>query len=115
MYTCTCIHYVRTYTRTYSCEAKAFEAFELMASKGVSGLAVVDDDGKIIQNTSATDLKVCMCMCKRIYVVCVCVCKINVRMKDVSDSRRSGRLSRERAPLISRYAYLCCVCVCVCV
>ncbi len=35
----------------------------------------------------------------RIYVVCVCVCvcKESACVKDVSDSRRSGRLSSEGA------------------
>ncbi len=51
-------------------DSKAYKAFEIMVNKGISGLAVVDEDGIIIHNTSTSDLKVCfVCMC-----VCVCVC-----------------------------------------
>jgi len=37
--------------------AKAYDSFEKMSTSNLSGLAVVDDDGKIIHNTSATDIK----------------------------------------------------------
>jgi len=35
----------------------AHEAFEIMANHQLSGLAVVDDKGKLVHNTSATDIK----------------------------------------------------------
>ncbi len=55
-------------------DSKAYKAFEIMVNKGISGLAVVDEDGIIIHNTSTSDLKVrflyvCVCVC-----VCACVC-----------------------------------------
>jgi len=37
--------------------AKAYEAFEKMSTANLSGLAVVNEEGKIIHNTSATDIK----------------------------------------------------------
>jgi len=36
---------------------KAYDAFDKMSNANLSGLAVVDADGKIIHNTSATDIK----------------------------------------------------------
>ena len=38
-------------------EASAASAFELLDSKRLSGIAVVDEDGKLIGNTSARDIK----------------------------------------------------------
>ena len=38
-------------------DASAASAFELLDSKRLSGLAVVDEDGKLIGNTSARDIK----------------------------------------------------------
>ena len=37
--------------------ASAAEAFELLDSKRLSGIAVVDEDGKLVGNTSAKDIK----------------------------------------------------------
>jgi CBS domain-containing protein len=37
--------------------AAAHTVFELMAERGLSGVAIVDDDGKLVHNTSATDIK----------------------------------------------------------
>jgi CBS domain-containing protein len=37
--------------------ATAAEAFELLDSKRLSGIAVVDEDGKLVGNTSAKDVK----------------------------------------------------------
>jgi len=37
--------------------ASASDAFELLDSKRLSGIAVVDEDGKLIGNTSARDIK----------------------------------------------------------
>eukprot|EP00281_Chroomonas_sp_CCMP1168_P015091 CAMPEP_0206219112 /NCGR_PEP_ID=MMETSP0047_2-20121206/4150_1 /ASSEMBLY_ACC=CAM_ASM_000192 /TAXON_ID=195065 /ORGANISM="Chroomonas mesostigmatica_cf, Strain CCMP1168" /LENGTH=299 /DNA_ID=CAMNT_0053641643 /DNA_START=71 /DNA_END=967 /DNA_ORIENTATION=- len=38
-------------------DSKACKAFEMMVNKSLSGLAVVDEDGIIIHNTSTSDLK----------------------------------------------------------
>lgn len=38
-------------------DSKAWKAFDIMAQKGISGIAVVDEDGVIIHNTSTSDLK----------------------------------------------------------
>lgn len=38
-------------------DAPAFEAFEVMDRQNISGLAVVDDEGKLLGNTSARDVK----------------------------------------------------------
>mmetsp|Transcript_9964 Transcript_9964/g.15364 ORF Transcript_9964/g.15364 Transcript_9964/m.15364 type:complete len:334 (-) Transcript_9964:202-1203(-) len=38
-------------------DAPAFEAFEVMDRQNLSGLAVVDDEGKLVGNTSARDAK----------------------------------------------------------
>ena len=37
--------------------ATASEAFGMLVSKGVSGLAVIDEDGRIVESTSAKDIK----------------------------------------------------------
>jgi len=37
--------------------AKAYEAFDKMSTANLSGLAVVNEEGKIVHNTSATDIK----------------------------------------------------------
>jgi len=37
--------------------SKAYDAFETMSQLNLSGLAVINDEGKIIHNTSATDIK----------------------------------------------------------
>eukprot|EP01082_Thalassiosira_pseudonana_P015735 g14142.t1.1.5e17418c g14142 g14142.t1 contig9:1264666-1265852(-) len=42
-------------------EASAADAFELLDSKRLSGIAVVDEDGKLIGNTSARDIKNAVC------------------------------------------------------
>ena len=44
---------------TISKHRKAIEAFQVIRSKGVSGIAVVNKHGKLIGNISASDLKVC--------------------------------------------------------
>jgi len=38
-------------------DSKAWKAFDIMRQKGISGIAVVDEDGIIIHNTSTSDLK----------------------------------------------------------
>jgi len=38
-------------------DSKASKAFDIMAQKGISGIAVVDEDGIIIHNTSTSDVK----------------------------------------------------------
>jgi len=40
-----------------SASTKARDVFSLMASKNLSGLAVTNNDGKLVHNTSATDIK----------------------------------------------------------
>jgi len=42
---------------TIPCTATAFDGFNLMATKDVSGVAVVDEDGCIIHNMSSKDMK----------------------------------------------------------
>jgi hypothetical protein len=51
MYVCMCVC-----VYIYGCDM--YKAFEIMVNKGISGLAVVDEDGIIIHNTSTSDLKV---------------------------------------------------------
>jgi CBS-domain-containing membrane protein len=43
--------------KSIRCDVKAAFAFEKMAEHNLSGLAVVDEDGCLIHNTSATDIK----------------------------------------------------------
>lgn len=47
------------HSHIYCLSACLVQAFEIMVNKGISGLAVVDEDGIIIHNTSTSDLKVC--------------------------------------------------------
>jgi len=39
--------------------SKAIEVFRLMDNKKLTGVAVVDESGRLVGNTSASDLKVC--------------------------------------------------------
>jgi len=50
--------YITSPIKSIKSTVKAYEAFELMSKLDLSGLAVVDGtDGKLIHNTSATDIK----------------------------------------------------------
>lgn len=49
--------YVSSPVKSIKCTVKAYEAFELMSKLDLSGLAVVNNDGVLIHNTSATDIK----------------------------------------------------------
>jgi CBS domain-containing protein len=49
--------YIKTPVKTISSDVKAIEAFEKMSQYNLSGLAVVDKEGRLIGNTSATDIK----------------------------------------------------------
>jgi len=49
--------YVKFPVIQISYKTTAHEAFALMANHQLSGLAVVDEDGKLVHNTSATDIK----------------------------------------------------------
>jgi len=49
--------FITSPVKTVRGSVKAAEAFELMAQYNLSGLAVVDDGGKLIHNTSASDIK----------------------------------------------------------
>lgn len=49
--------YITSPIKTIRYDMKAWEAFEKMSQYNLSGLAVVDNEGKIIHNTSATDIK----------------------------------------------------------
>mmetsp|Transcript_11062 Transcript_11062/g.16738 ORF Transcript_11062/g.16738 Transcript_11062/m.16738 type:complete len:332 (-) Transcript_11062:998-1993(-) len=49
--------YVTSSVKSIKSSTKAYDAFELMSKLDLSGLAVVDNDGKLIHNTSATDIK----------------------------------------------------------
>merc|ERR1719266_1138113 len=49
--------YITSPVKSIKCTVKAYEAFELMSKLDLSGLAVVNQDGVLIHNTSATDIK----------------------------------------------------------
>jgi len=49
--------YVKSPVVQISSKTPAHEAFALMANHQLSGLAVVDEHGKLVHNTSATDIK----------------------------------------------------------
>jgi len=49
--------YITSPVKSVKGSLKAADAFDLMAKHNLSGLAVVDEDGKLIHNTSATDIK----------------------------------------------------------
>lgn len=49
--------YVTSPVVTIRNTTKAYDAFEKMSTSNLSGLAVVDENGKVIHNTSATDIK----------------------------------------------------------
>jgi len=49
--------YITSPVKSVSAKLSALSAFEQMSKLDLSGLAVVDDDGVLIHNTSATDIK----------------------------------------------------------
>jgi len=51
------LKYITSPIKSVKGSMKAADAFGLMAKYNLSGLAVVNDDGKLIHNTSATDIK----------------------------------------------------------
>ena len=51
------LKYITSPIKSIKNTVKAYEAFELMSKLDLSGLAVVDKDGILIHNTSATDIK----------------------------------------------------------
>jgi CBS domain-containing protein len=51
------LKYVTSPVKSIKSSVKAYEAFELMSKLDLSGLAVVNNDGVLIHNTSATDIK----------------------------------------------------------
>lgn len=51
------LKYISQPVKSIKSSTKAYDAFELMSKLDLSGLAVVNNDGKLIHNTSATDIK----------------------------------------------------------
>ena len=51
------LKYITSPIKTVSSNIKAYESFELMNNLNLSGLAVVNEKGILIHNTSATDIK----------------------------------------------------------
>eukprot|EP01084_Bolivina_argentea_P068113 123962_1 len=51
------LKYITSPVKSIKSTVKAYEAFELMSKLDLSGLAVVNNDGVLIHNTSATDIK----------------------------------------------------------
>lgn len=51
------LKYITSPIKSIKNTVKAYEAFELMSKLDLSGLAVIDKDGVLIHNTSATDIK----------------------------------------------------------
>ena len=51
------LKYITSPVKSIKNTVKAYEAFELMSKLDLSGLAVIDNNDKLIHNTSATDIK----------------------------------------------------------
>jgi len=51
------LKYITSPVKSIKSTVKAYDAFELMSKLDLSGLAVVNNDGVLIHNTSATDIK----------------------------------------------------------